>query len=50
MYILNAQDKDKVQFLNRFKDCFFDALVGELPLERIEDHQIDLVPRSEPPN
>ena len=46
----NVQNESNFQFLNKFKDCFSDALLEQLPPERPEDHMIDLVPGSEPPN
>ena len=45
----NAENQ-KIQFLDQFKNCFFDALPGELPHKRLKDHVIDLVPDNEPPN
>ena len=47
---LNNAENQKLQFLNQFQDCFSDALPGELPPERPEDHGIDLIPGSEPLN
>ena len=46
----NNAENQKLRFLEQFQDCFFDALLGELPPERPEDHGIDLIPSSEPPN
>ena len=46
----NNAENQKLQFLEQFQDCFFDALPGELPLERPKDHGIDLSLGSEPPN
>ena len=46
----NNAKNQKLQFLNQFQDCFSDALLGELPHERPEDHGIDLILGSELPN
>ncbi|MCO5597457.1 hypothetical protein L7F22_051535 [Adiantum nelumboides] len=43
-------DKDRAAFLNGFSDCFSDSLPDEQPPERPEDHRIDVVPGSSPPN
>ena len=48
--VINIVENQKLQFLNQFKDCFSDALLGQLPPERPEDHAIELMPGSEPPN
>ena len=45
----NVQDENNFQFLNKFKDCFSEALPDQLPPERPEDHMIDLMSGSEPP-
>ena len=34
----------------QFKDCFFECLPDTLPLERHEDHAIDIIPGSSPSN
>ncbi|MCO5602145.1 hypothetical protein L7F22_056273 [Adiantum nelumboides] len=47
---LSKLDKDRAAFLNGFNDCFSDSLPDELPPERLEDHRIDVVPGSSPPN
>ncbi|MCO5547675.1 hypothetical protein L7F22_001126 [Adiantum nelumboides] len=43
-------DKERSMFLQQFSDCFSDSLPSQLLPERIEDHAIDLVPGSSPPN
>ncbi|MCO5570450.1 hypothetical protein L7F22_024172 [Adiantum nelumboides] len=43
-------EKDRTAFLNGFSDCFSNSLPDELPPKRPEDHSIDLVPGSSPPN
>ena len=47
---LSMLDKDRSEFLSQFSDCFFDSLPSELPPERFEDHAIDLIPGTSPPN
>lgn len=44
------KDKERTTFLHEYSHCFSDALPGELPPERPEDHAIDLVPGSSPPS
>ncbi|MCO5591575.1 hypothetical protein L7F22_045562 [Adiantum nelumboides] len=48
--IPTVPDKERSMFLQQFSDCFFDSLPSQLPPERPEDHAIDLVPGSNPPN
>lgn len=43
-------DKERTEFLNQFRDCFSESLPSELPPERPEDHAIDIIPGSSPPN
>ncbi|MCO5560851.1 hypothetical protein L7F22_014471 [Adiantum nelumboides] len=47
---LSMLDKERSMFLQQYSDCFSDSLPSQLPLERLEDHAIDLVPGSSPPN
>ena len=47
---LSVVDKDRSEFLLKFNDCFSDSLPSQLPPERSEDHMIDLIPGSSPPN
>ncbi|MCO5607798.1 hypothetical protein L7F22_061999 [Adiantum nelumboides] len=47
---LSVLDKERSMFLQQFSDCFSDLLPSQLPAERPEDHAIDLVPGSSPPN
>ena len=47
---LSVLDKDRSEFLSQFSDCFSDSLPSQLPPERSEDHAIDLIPGSSPPN
>ena len=47
---LSMLDRDRSAFLSQFSDCFSDSLPSQLPPERSEDHAIDLVPGSSPPN
>ena len=47
---LSTLDKERLDFIKSFQDCFSEALPGELPPERPEDHGIDLIPASTPPN
>ncbi|MCO5613126.1 hypothetical protein L7F22_067401 [Adiantum nelumboides] len=50
IYFSIAADLDKAAFLNGFSDCFSNSLPDELSPERSEDHRIDVVPGSSPPN
>ncbi|MCO5568093.1 hypothetical protein L7F22_021789 [Adiantum nelumboides] len=43
-------DKERSMFLQQFSACFSDSLPSQSPPERSEDHSIDLVPGSSPPN
>ena len=43
-------DEERRQFLAQHADCFPYSLPDELPPERPEDHKIDLIPGSSPPN
>ncbi|MCO5570365.1 hypothetical protein L7F22_024085 [Adiantum nelumboides] len=48
---LSVDEKDQQMFLNSFKDCFADENPKELPPSHGEDdHKIDLVSGSSPPN
>ena len=47
---LSELDTERMDFLKTYGDCFSEALPGELPPERPEDHGIDLIPASAPPN
>ena len=47
---MSILDKERIDFISQYRDCFLDSLPGELPPERPEDHQIDIVPGSSPPN
>ncbi|MCO5596399.1 hypothetical protein L7F22_050460 [Adiantum nelumboides] len=47
---LSVLDKERSMFLQQYSDCFSDSLPSQLPPERLEDHAIDLVPGSSPPN
>ncbi|MCO5612167.1 hypothetical protein L7F22_066429 [Adiantum nelumboides] len=47
---MSALDENRKAFLDQFSECFSNSLPEELPSERLEDHYIDLVPRSSPPN
>ncbi|MCO5580637.1 hypothetical protein L7F22_034507 [Adiantum nelumboides] len=45
------EDLDLSNFLNKFQDVFIDDIPGDLPPKRgDDDHMIDLLPRSSPPN
>ncbi|MCO5548490.1 hypothetical protein L7F22_001950 [Adiantum nelumboides] len=45
------EDLELSNFLNQFKDVFIDDIPGELPPKRgDDDHMIELIPRSSPPN
>lgn len=43
-------DQERLKFLKQFKDCFSEAIPGELPPERPEDHTIMEIPGSSPPD
>ncbi|MCO5593068.1 hypothetical protein L7F22_047074 [Adiantum nelumboides] len=43
-------DKEMSMLLQQYSECFSDSLPSQLPLERPEDHVIDLVSGSSPPN
>ncbi|MCO5582345.1 hypothetical protein L7F22_036239 [Adiantum nelumboides] len=44
-------DLELSNFLNQFQDVFIDDIPGESPLKRgDDDHMIELIPRSSPPN
>ncbi|MCO5556902.1 hypothetical protein L7F22_010457 [Adiantum nelumboides] len=47
---LSSLDVSRRIFLNEYADCFSEALSGQLPPERPEDHSIDLIPGSATPN
>ncbi|MCO5552285.1 hypothetical protein L7F22_005797 [Adiantum nelumboides] len=47
---LSVLDKERSMFLRLYSDCFSDSLPSQLPPKRPEDHAIDLVPGSSPPN
>ncbi|MCO5564994.1 hypothetical protein L7F22_018664 [Adiantum nelumboides] len=48
---LSVDEKYQQMFLNSFKDCFADEIPKELlPSRGEDDHKIDLVPGSSPPN
>ncbi|MCO5557024.1 hypothetical protein L7F22_010579 [Adiantum nelumboides] len=47
---LSVLDKERSMFLQQYSDCFSDSLPSQLPPERPEDHAIDLVLGSSPPN
>ncbi|MCO5591858.1 hypothetical protein L7F22_045851 [Adiantum nelumboides] len=45
------EDLELSKFLNQFQDVFIDEILGELPPERgDDDHAIELIPGSSPPN
>ncbi|MCO5561427.1 hypothetical protein L7F22_015048 [Adiantum nelumboides] len=45
------EDLELSNFLNQFQDVFIDDIPGELPPKRgDDDHMIELIPRSSPPN
>ena len=47
----NPNEHAQKEFLNKFKDCFSSSIPNELPPSRGEDdHKIDLIPGSSPPN
>ncbi|MCO5592167.1 hypothetical protein L7F22_046163 [Adiantum nelumboides] len=47
---MSTLDKECQDFLHSHADCFSEGLPGELPPVRPEDHTIDLIPGSTPPN
>ncbi|MCO5607490.1 hypothetical protein L7F22_061686 [Adiantum nelumboides] len=47
---MSTLDTERQDFLHAHADCFSEGLPGELPPVRPEDHTIDLIPRSTPPN
>ncbi|MCO5564784.1 hypothetical protein L7F22_018452 [Adiantum nelumboides] len=47
---LSSLDVSRRAFLDEYADCFSEALPGQLPPERPEDHNIDLIPGSAAPN
>ena len=47
---LSSQYEIRMSFLKDYESCFNEASPGELPPKRPEDHQIDLIPGSSPPN
>ncbi|MCO5564001.1 hypothetical protein L7F22_017656 [Adiantum nelumboides] len=47
---MSTLDKERQDFLHSHADCFSEGLPGELPPVRPEDHTIDLIPGSTPPN
>ncbi|MCO5557111.1 hypothetical protein L7F22_010667 [Adiantum nelumboides] len=47
---LSSLDVSRRAFLDDYANCFLEALPGQLPLERPEDHNIDLIPGSAAPN
>ena len=48
---LSVDAYDQKEFLRSFNECFADELPQEVPLLRGEDdHKIDLIPRTSPPN
>ncbi|MCO5584052.1 hypothetical protein L7F22_037974 [Adiantum nelumboides] len=47
---LSSLDVSRRAFLDEYADCFSEALPGQLPLERPEDHNVDLIPGSAAPN
>ncbi|MCO5555160.1 hypothetical protein L7F22_008703 [Adiantum nelumboides] len=47
---LSSLDVSQRAFLDKYADCFSEALSGQLPPERPEDHNIDLIPGSAAPN
>ncbi|MCO5553322.1 hypothetical protein L7F22_006843 [Adiantum nelumboides] len=47
---ISTLDKERQDFLHSHIDCFSEGLPGELPPVRPEDHTIDLIPESTPPN
>ncbi|MCO5605227.1 hypothetical protein L7F22_059407 [Adiantum nelumboides] len=47
---LSSLDVSRRAFLDEYADCFSEALPGQLPTERPEDHNTDLIPGSVAPN
>ncbi|MCO5561534.1 hypothetical protein L7F22_015154 [Adiantum nelumboides] len=47
---LSSLDVSWRAFLGEYADCFSEVLPGQLPLERPEDHSIDLIPGIAAPN
>ncbi|MCO5605026.1 hypothetical protein L7F22_059203 [Adiantum nelumboides] len=47
---LSNEDNERTEFLEKYNDCFTESLPDRLPPERPEDHKIDLIPGSSPPN
>ncbi|MCO5566369.1 hypothetical protein L7F22_020046 [Adiantum nelumboides] len=47
---LSSLDVPRRAFLDEYADYFLEALPGQLPPERLEDHNIDLIPGSVAPN
>ena len=48
---LSKEEANLKMFLDEYADCFTDTIPGELPPSRGEDdHKIELIPRSSPPN
>ncbi|MCO5547753.1 hypothetical protein L7F22_001204 [Adiantum nelumboides] len=47
---LSNEDNERTEFLEKYNDCFSESLPDRLPPERPEDHRIDLIPGSSPPN
>ncbi|MCO5593851.1 hypothetical protein L7F22_047869 [Adiantum nelumboides] len=37
------EDDERIEFLEKYNDCFTESLPDRLPLERPEDHKIDLI-------
>ena len=48
--LLSHDENVKHKFLEKYEDCFTDELPDKLPPERLEDHRIELIPGSSPPN
>ena len=47
---VSSLDKENLDFLNQHENCITDSLPDHLTRKRLEDHHIDLVSRSSPPN
>ena len=47
---LDAENQEQIKLLKKYKDCFLEDLPYQLPPERPEDHQIDIIPGSSSPN
>ncbi|MCO5564362.1 hypothetical protein L7F22_018022 [Adiantum nelumboides] len=47
---LSSLDVSRRDILDEYADCFLEALSGQLPPERPQDHSIDLIPGSAAPN